>query len=51
MPVTRCGNGKYKIGNGPCMYRSKAKAESAYRGYMAKKHAGSTYKAMSKRKA
>ena len=46
MPVARCGNGKYRIGSGPCMFRSKAKAESAYKAYTAKKHAGSTYKAM-----
>ncbi len=38
MPVTKCPNGKWKIGSGECMYDSKAKAEKAYKGYMAKKH-------------
>ena len=38
MPVSKCPNGKYKIGSGKCMYDSKAKAEKAYKGYMAKKH-------------
>jgi len=37
MPVHKCPNGKYRIGSGKCMYDSKAKAESAYRGYLAKK--------------
>ena len=46
MPVHRCGKGLYKIGSGKCMYRSKEKADNAYRAYMAKKNAGSTYKAM-----
>lgn len=38
MPVSKCSNGKWKIGTGKCMYDSKAKAEKAYKGYMAKKH-------------
>ena len=38
MPVSKCPNGKYKIGSGKCMYDSKAKAEKAYKGYMAHKH-------------
>ena len=38
MPVHKCPNGKYKIGSGKCMYDSKAKAEKAYKGYLAKKH-------------
>ena len=33
MPVHRCGNGKYRIGSGPCMYKNKISAEKAYRGY------------------
>jgi len=37
-PVISCGNGKWKIGSGSCMYDSKAKAEAAYKGYLAKKH-------------
>ena len=36
-PVIRCENGKYKIGSGKCIYDSKAKAESAYKGYLASK--------------
>ena len=31
MPVLPCENGKYRIGNGPCMYTSKAAAERAYK--------------------
>ena len=38
MPVSKCSNGKYKIGSGKCMYDSKEKAEVAYKGYLAKKH-------------
>ena len=38
MPVSKCPNGKWKIGSGKCMYDSKAKAEKAYKGYMAHKH-------------
>jgi hypothetical protein len=37
MPVQRCSNGKYRIGNGKCMYTSNAAAERAYRAYLAKK--------------
>ncbi len=37
MPVHKCSNGKYKIGSGECIYDSKAKAESAYKGYLASK--------------
>ena len=39
MPVHKCPNGKYRIGSGKCMYDSKAKAEKAYKGYKAAKHA------------
>ena len=38
MPVTKCSNGKWKIGSGKCMYDSKEKAEKAYKGYMVKKN-------------
>ncbi len=38
MPVTKCSNGKFKIGSGGCVYDSKEKAEKAYKGYLAKKH-------------
>lgn len=37
MPVRKCPNGKWRIGNGPCMYRSREAAEKAYRAYLAKK--------------
>lgn len=37
MPVHKCSNGKYKIGSGECIYDSKTKAESAYKGYLASK--------------
>lgn len=40
MPVHECPNGKYRIGTGKCMYDSKAKAESAYRGYLHHKQRG-----------
>jgi hypothetical protein len=39
MPVKKCSNGKYKIGEkGKCMYDSKEKAEKAYKAYLAKKN-------------
>lgn len=38
MPVRKCPNGQYRIGNGPCMFDSKKKAERAYEAYRAKKH-------------
>lgn len=38
MPVTKCPNGKWKIGSGGCVFDSKAKAESAYVAYLARKH-------------
>ena len=47
MPVTKCSNGKYKIGSGECMYDSKAKAEAAYKGYLAKKHEDLKYELIS----
>jgi len=37
MPVRKCSNGKWAIGSGKCMYTSKAKAEAAYKAYLAKK--------------
>ena len=36
MPVRKCSNGKWRIGEGPCMYTSKEKAERAYAAYRAK---------------
>lgn len=38
MPVHKCPNGKYRIGSGKCMYDSKAKADAAYKGYLAQKN-------------
>ena len=35
MPVTRCENGKYKIGDGECIYTSRENAERAYVAYLA----------------
>lgn len=32
MPVTKCSNGKWRIGSGPCRYSSKEKAEKAWAG-------------------
>jgi len=37
MPVRKVGN-KYAIGSGKAMYDSKAKADRAYKAYLAKKH-------------
>lgn len=38
MPVKKCSNDKYQIGSGPCMYKSKARAEKAYAAYRAISH-------------
>lgn len=39
MPVRRDPKtGKWRIGNGPAMYKSKKKAEDAYAAYRAKQH-------------
>ena len=35
MPVSKCENGKYRIGDGECMYTSRASAERAYVAYLA----------------
>jgi HK97 family phage prohead protease len=35
MPVTLCSNGKYRIGDGECIYTSRDNADSAYRAYLA----------------
>lgn len=42
MPVTACRSKKYpkgrwRIGSGPCVFTTKAKAERAYRAYLAKR--------------
>lgn len=36
MPVTKCPNGKYRIGNGPCKYKTRQAAVRAYQAYLAK---------------
>jgi len=38
MPVRKASNGKWKIGSGKAIYKSKASAERAYAAYRAKKH-------------
>lgn len=35
MPVKSCGDGTYRIGDGPCQYDSEEKAQRAYKGYLA----------------
>ena len=40
MPVKECPNGKFRIGSGPCMYLSKARALRAYRAYLIKRAKG-----------
>ncbi len=39
MPCVKCSNGKYRLGSGPCMYKSKESCERAYAAYRATKHA------------
>jgi len=38
MPVYKCSNGKYRIGDGKCMYQTKATADKAYKAYLAQKN-------------
>jgi hypothetical protein len=38
MPVIKCSNGKYRIGNGPCIYEKKEDADKAYEAYLAQKY-------------
>lgn len=35
MPIYKCSNGKYRIGNGSCIYETAAKAEKVYRAILA----------------
>jgi hypothetical protein len=35
MPVYKCSNGKYRIGNGSCIYDTQGKAEKVYRAILA----------------
>jgi len=36
MPVYKCSNGKYRIGSGKCMYKTKESASKAMKAYKAK---------------
>ena len=38
MPVYKCPDGKYRIGAGKCMYKTKADADKAYAAYLVVKH-------------
>lgn len=39
MPVRPCPNGKWRIGDGDCIYPTQEKAIAAYKGYLSnKKH-------------
>lgn len=38
MPVSKSSNGKWRIGSGKAIYKTKAAAERAYRAYLAKKN-------------
>lgn len=40
MPVKGCSNGLWRIGGGPCRYKSKESAEKAYAAYRAIVHSG-----------
>ena len=35
MPIYKCSNGKYRIGNGSCIYDTQGKAEKVYRAILA----------------
>jgi hypothetical protein len=37
MPVKKASTGKYRIGSGKAMYKTKAAADRAYKAYLAKK--------------
>ena len=38
MPVRKCSNGKWSIGDGACVFKTKQAAEKAYAVYRAKKN-------------
>ena len=38
MPVLKGRNGKWRIGSGPAIYKTRASAERAYRGYLYSEH-------------
>lgn len=46
MPVLACSNGRWRIGTGPCVYKTKESAESAYRGYLYYKNASESLETM-----
>ena len=48
MPVLSCGNGKFRIGKGKCIYKSKASAERAYKGYLGKKYGEAVFGVLKK---
>lgn len=35
MPVSKCNNGKWRIGSGDCIYETKEKAEEVWRAILA----------------
>jgi hypothetical protein len=37
MPVSKCSNGKWRIGAGPCRYKTKKAAEAGQRAMHARK--------------
>jgi len=39
MPVTKCSNGKWRIGSGPCVYSTKKSAEAGMKAMYARKGA------------
>jgi len=40
MPIYSCGDGKFRIGDGECMYTSRASAQRAYVAYLAQEEDG-----------
>lgn len=40
MPVSKAPNGKYRIGGGRAMYKSRTAAMKAYKAYLAKQRGG-----------
>jgi HK97 family phage prohead protease len=43
MPITRCDNGKWRIGDGECVFSSEANAARAYSEYLANEEKAETY--------
>jgi len=37
MPIRKCANKKYRIGGGPCIYKTLKAAQQAYKAYLAKR--------------